>query len=57
MQTTDIHSKLSLRAFGPLDKKASEDTLAHPAKGFALCTPTYEWMPARNIDIPHGIVY
>ena len=42
--TTDIHSYLSVRACGPQEKEGGEDTLALLAKGFALCTPMYEWM-------------
>jgi hypothetical protein len=33
-----------LRAYGPLDEKEARDALALPAKGCALCTPTYEWI-------------
>jgi hypothetical protein len=33
-----------LWAYGPQKKKEARDTLALPAKGFALCTHMYEWM-------------
>ena len=29
---------------GRKEKNEARDTLALPAKGFALCTPIYEWM-------------
>src|SRR5260370_40131525 len=41
---TDIHSYLSVRACGPHEKEGDEGHPRLPAKGFALCTPRYEWM-------------
>jgi len=40
---TSTHNSL----YGPAarkKKKEARDTLALPAKGFALCTPRYEWI-------------
>ena len=40
----DIYSFLYYRACGPKEEKEARDTLARPAEGNALCTPSSEWM-------------
>jgi len=52
---SDIQSQHYMRAYGPQEKKEARDTLALPAKGVALCTPSYDCMPQKYCNFMDGL--
>jgi len=54
-QISDLHSSLYSWAAGHKLNKEARDTLALPAKGVALCTPSYDCMPQKYCNFKVGL--